>query len=446
MKPPELLNKLTSACRGGVSAVRIVTRLTPAGGTADKVFPPTYEGGQYAMEKRRIDGQGDVETVLLDSVQSQANRMEAALLEAVRNEQCDLPILQVRIPRINGETVVTTLDAPHRVFDAIFRDSLLDGKKFRESPLGKRLVNARTNNATALFETCPTALLFGMWDSTSGEGGTNAAKFPRALVSEIVGLNAVYGRRTSSRIDPVSIEKESATIYESKNDMWTLDEEEAVKDSKGKAKKYKTGRPSEINHGNVTPSISEEVEPKDITFSDEVHTDGVHHRLNLAFRRPPSPSKTKRPTSGGVTISEAVQTTVLALPQLRRFHFPDSANGKSSPDRDVAGRAVLAALALYATALQRDEGYFLRSRCHLIPLESSQYQFLGLTAKDVESLDLTTDLIRETFRLAVKQAQDAGLIWKTDVIELKPTDKLVELVRRSDEKVKTEGGDADARS
>src|SRR5436305_390107 len=121
MKPQDLLTRLTDGCRGGLSAVRVVTRLGPAGGSGDKVFPPTYEGGRYATEKRRIDGQ-EVEAVLLDSVQSQANRLEAALLQAFRAGDCDLPVLQVTIPRRTGDTVVTALDAPHRVFDAIFRD------------------------------------------------------------------------------------------------------------------------------------------------------------------------------------------------------------------------------------------------------------------------------------------------------------------------------------
>jgi CRISPR-associated protein Csb1 len=43
----------------GAAAIRIVTKLEPAGGPGDKVFPPTYEGGQYAMELRRVGDHGD---------------------------------------------------------------------------------------------------------------------------------------------------------------------------------------------------------------------------------------------------------------------------------------------------------------------------------------------------------------------------------------------------
>ncbi len=407
MKASDLLGRLTDACRAGVSALRVITRLEPAGGLGDKVFPPTYEKSMYATEKRRIDGQ-QVDAVLLDSVQSQANRMEAALLRAFRDGACELPVLQVTIPRGRGDSVVTALDAPHRAFDAIFRDSFLGGTRFRESALGKRLVGSRADNATALFEACPTALVFGAWDSTGGEGGTHSAKFSRALVSEIVGLQATPGRRTSSRLDPLGITADAAVVYRSDADLWTLDEKAAVKEKKTAARVGKSGRPSEINHGNVTPTISKDGE------------------------------------SGGVTISEAVQTTVLSFPQLRRLYFPDPATGRSSPDRDISGRAVLAALALYALALQRAEGYFLRSRCHLVPREPAAYQFMGASTQEVEPVAITDELARDTLRLAVGRAREAGLTWQAGIIELTPTEKLVELVRRSDEKVKSTGGDADA--
>jgi CRISPR-associated protein Csb1 len=404
----QLASRLSAACRGGASAVRIITRLGPAGGPADKLFPPTYEGGKYAREKRRINGQ-EVETVLLDSVQAQANRMELALLEAFHQGQCPIPFLQVRIPRSGGDSIITSLEAPHRIYDAIFRDSLSEGHRFRDSSLGKRLIGARIDNATAWFETSPTALMFGMWDSTGG-GGVLGNRVARALVSEIIGLHATCGHRTSSRIDPLGIERDAAVIYRSSTDAWTLDPEKAVKDGRGKAEKIGDGRPSEINHGNIMPSISADEE------------------------------------SGGVTISEAVQTTVLSFPQLRRFRFPDSMSGKSSTDRDVTGRAVLAALALYAVARQREEGYFLRSRCHLVPLEPARYEWIGLTAKDTEPLNVTTSTAHEALDMARQQAKEHGLAWKAGPIELTPSEQLVELVRRSDAKLKVAGGEDHVRS
>jgi CRISPR-associated protein Csb1 len=403
---------LHAAIAGNAATIRVVTHLQPAGGDGTKVFPPTYkhpsrDGATYAVEIRRIGGR-KVRTVLLDSVASQANRLEQALLQAFRDEGCDLPLLAVIIPRSGAPaTCVTALDAPHRVTDAIFRDSLLDGKRFRESPIGKQLIQARLENATALFHYCPTALIFGFWDS-QGEAGVHGAKFARALVSEIIGLGAVPGRGTGSRIDPLAISSSAAKIYKSEADMWTLEEKEAVRDKNkpvlyGKASK--AGKPSAVNHGNVTPSVTADEEP------------------------------------GGVTISEAIQTTVLSLAQLRRLRFPDLEDGKTSPDRDIAGRTVLAALALYAVALQHDKGYDLRSRCQLLPLAAPHAEIIGPTAQDITPFILASAACREVLDAARQHARQFGLSWQGGFIELQPSQKLVELVRRSDEKVRAEGGD-----
>lgn len=412
-QPPLLsFDRLRAAVGGSDAAVRVVTRLVPAGGDGDKVFPPTYkhpgkDASTYAFETRRIGGR-EVAVVLLDSVASQANRMEQALLAAFREDKCDLPVLSVAVPRSAGpDTVVTALDAPHRVSDAIFRDSLLDGKRFRDSAVGKQLVASRAENATALFRFCPTALLFGFWDSQS-ESGIHGARVARALTSEIIGLDAASGRTTGSRLDPLAISSSAAKIYRSEQDMWTLDEKEAVKE-KNKPVPYgkgtKAGKPSAVNHGNVTPSVTPEGEP------------------------------------GGVTISEALQTAVLSLPQLRRLRFPDPQRGAANADRETAGRTVLAALALYALALQQQEGHCLRSRCHLVPLTVRRGEFLGPTAGQLEHFSFDPEACRTVFDQARIHAGSLGLSWQGGTIDLSPSDKLKNLVRRSDDKVRAEGGD-----
>ena len=88
------LQSLRDAVDGTAAAFRCVTDYQPAGGPGDKVFPPTYEGGRYATEERVDPGTGEVrQCVLLDSVQSQANRMELALLESHRAGKVELPLL-----------------------------------------------------------------------------------------------------------------------------------------------------------------------------------------------------------------------------------------------------------------------------------------------------------------------------------------------------------------
>jgi CRISPR-associated protein Csb1 len=56
------------------------------------------------MEKRRWNGEA-VDTVLLDSVQSQANRLEAALLGAVERGEIRIPLIRVNFE--HGKSVTT---------------------------------------------------------------------------------------------------------------------------------------------------------------------------------------------------------------------------------------------------------------------------------------------------------------------------------------------------
>ena len=118
---------------GGAAAIRSVTEYQPAGGQGDKVFPPTYEGATYATEERILDG-AIVPCVLLDAVASQANRMEVALLGDWRAGNISLPVITVdfRGHDLANPFTVTSLEAPHRIADALLRDSLLDGVSFRE--------------------------------------------------------------------------------------------------------------------------------------------------------------------------------------------------------------------------------------------------------------------------------------------------------------------------
>jgi len=375
------------------AALRLRRRLQPAGGAGDKVFPPTYEGGKYALETRTINGER-LPCVLLDSVQSQANRMELALLRAARADRISLPLISVDFGAqgLQEIGIITSLDAPHRISDAILRDSLFDGTKFRVSTYGKYLDSASTSNASGLFEICPTALLFGMWDSTGPRGGMGV-KFQRAIVSEIFAVNAELGVRTSSRIDPLQIQKNAGPLYTKSDSEWTLSEEEAQKDAKGLPVKWKkSGKPSEVNHGNIVPSLEE--------------------------------------NSGGVTIDYALQTTVISLPALRRLHFPS--NGIINDVCNIAARATLAAMGLCGASLMARDDLDLRSRCLLIPEEPANWEILDGDGSS-RSFDLTADEACELTRYSVDRAKEAGLAWREGELSLIPSDQLVTLVKRSRE-------------
>ena len=412
------LETLRNAVEGSAAAFRCRTTLQPAGGEGDKVFPPTYAGAVYATETRRLPGRDEpVECVLLDSVQSQANRMEEALQRAVDEGRLRIPVVEVDFA--DADLVapvgkVTSLQAPHRIADAILRDSLHEGRLFRESDAGKAIGVASLTNATPIYELCPTALVFGMWDSTGPKGGLGA-KFPRALVSEIVGVDAVYGVKTSSRIDPLQIVLGSGPLYHAEDEggvHWTLDESQARRGKKGAAKLGKDGKPSEANHGNVTPSISDR------------------------------DRETGQPVSGGVTISHAEQMIVLSLPALRRLSFP-LASGECTEEVNVAGRTVLVALGLCAASLASENGWDLRSRCLLWPTAPLEWELLDKPGGEPTRLSLEASEATKLLTSAVAEANRVGLGWREDPLALEPSPQLVELVRRSQEQAVEHGADAE---
>ena len=172
-------------------------------------------------------------------------------------------------------------------------------------------------------------MLFGAWNST-GEGGGIGAKFARAIVSEIIAVDVpveeapanrrtgeiemrTAGRRTGSRIDPLGVLR-SVEIF--KGDAgWDTTEA-------GAGKGAKRVRPSEVNHGNIAPSV----------------------------------------TPFGITCAHAEQTAVLTLAGLRRLRFGEDG------ERNVAARCIIASLGLVAMAEQDVQGYALRSRCDLVSM------------------------------------------------------------------------------
>lgn len=379
-KPSELtFEMLGKAIAGHAAAIRCKSILQPAAGEGTKVFPPTHSGGIYATEQRRIPGRDQpVECVLLDSVQSQANRMEEALQDAVDRGLIELPLIVVNFgDQVADVQRVTSLQAPHRAADAILRDSLLDGQPFRRSKIGERITESSLSNATALFEFCPHALVLGVWDSTGPKGGLGA-KFARAMVSEVIGIDSVAGKKTSSRIDPLQI-RAAAKVIKEKGGSWKMAKDDNAKGAIS---------PSEINHGNIPPDVAD----------------------------------------GGATISHAEHTAVLSLPQLRRLRFP--INGEFDPKRDDAARTVLAALALVGLTLAAERGFDLRSRCLLFPEDSLKFELLEVPGKPTALL-IDSKTAIAILSTAVDAARKLGLKWNPKPIELKPSPELIELVKRS---------------
>ena len=397
------LKDLEAAIAGNAAAMRQRVRMIPAEGPGGKVFPPTHVGGIYAWEQRRLPDNNIVNTVLLDSVQSQANRMEQALLQAYQAGKLKLPMIQVDFSESLPDVgTITTLDAPHRIADAIFRESKLGDVRFRDSEVGQAFISSTTRNATGLFRYCPHSLIFGVWDSGNLEGkGGN--RFQRAVVSEIVGINAEAGVRTRSRIDPLVLS--NPELYQTPDGGWTIFPDQADKDDKG-PKKYGK-KLSELNLGNVTPDLVRYGGDRPIrTKNDQIRTDDV--------------------LAGGVTIDYAIQTWVLSLPALRHLSFPVKGNERSETELNNAARTVLAALALAGFCHLQEQGYDLRSRCLLIP-ESGIPSF-ELIGNDgcTETFDLSAAEADEIYAQAVAKAKALGLPWQDETINLTPEDRLIE--------------------
>jgi CRISPR-associated protein Csb1 len=259
-----------------------------------------------------------------------------------------------------------------------------------ESDIGRRLAKAKMEDASALLEASPTALLFGAWHST-GEGGGLGAKFARCLISEIVGIDVpvdaivvnqrtgeievqTSGRRTGSRIDPLGVLRK-VKVFKGE-DGWST-----TKDGAGR--NAKEVRPSEINHGNIAPSV--------------------------------------QPL--GVTCDHLEHSFVLSFAALRRLRF-------GGADKDLAGRNLLVALGLVALTEQDAVGYALRSRCDLVCEGRAPLQVVRSDGS-TELIAIDRKQARDLYEAAYVAAGNVGFVLSPNPLELKPQDKLVEIVRES---------------
>jgi CRISPR-associated protein Csb1 len=412
-------DELRTAVAGDAVGIRCRTTLQPLGGPGDKVFPPTYgvpdnAGTRYATEDRYVPspdgGEGAVaKSVVLDSVASQANRFELALLGAIRRGEASVPVTSVDFRGSDGLVGldrISDYEAPHRIFDAILRDSFDGENLFRNGAIGRAITEARARDAAAVYFHSPHTLVFGGWDSTGPRGGLGA-KYERAITSEIVALEIEPGVKTASRIDPLGIELRAGTLYVTSDGSWTLNPEEAVKDANGTPQRLgsgsrsEAGRPSQANHGNVTPSIDSR--------------------------------------GGGVTARQIIGTTVLSFIQLRRLQFPTAPDGtaldgKTRATAELAARTALAAVGLAASALAFEEGFDLRSRCVLVAERPVIFEAVGRDGQ-ASPFDLTSAEALKLVEQAGGHAASAGIPWREHELTLHPAPRLVELVRRSQQLV-----------
>ncbi len=155
-----------------VAAIVIREPLLPVEGPDGVFFPATYAA---AEDKKIFPGgynidpsEGEKNVCLVDSVGSQANRIEPIFAK---------PNYAHLVPQIvigAGEKSVNLLEAGHRAGDAIIRST----------PLQKSIQEAfkavLQGDAAKMAKLAPTSLVFGVWDSRDTQ-----AKLPRLVGSTI---------------------------------------------------------------------------------------------------------------------------------------------------------------------------------------------------------------------------------------------------------------------
>jgi len=370
-----------------VSAIKITTRLQPEGGSGTKVFPPTYPGDRdnstYIEETRVVDGEKK-DCVVLDSVQSQANRMENALLRKYRNGDLEFPVPTVDFTdEVPEAGKLTVLEAPHRIVDAYFinskpEDSDSDVDGFRDTKYGEILKRSSPQNSTPLLRLSPTSILFGIWDSSAkGNNSRSNTVFTRQITSEIVAVGTEKGADSGVRDDPITPSKPDASDTYHREGLLTKDEDDESID-----------KWSEVGLGNILADYNEE--------------------------------------TGGITMEYAEKTTTISISGMRKLRFPLSDDREEYDDE--ACRKALISLALVAEMATDERGYALRSRCNLVPEEGSRSVEIIYNDGSREDIDISLEEAEESFR---KAKEEMEIEFMDDLPEFKPTQTVVGKIEES---------------
>ena len=166
------------------AALVIREYLEPVEGPDGVLFPATYAA---AEDKKVFPGgynidppEGDKNVCLVDSVGSQANRIEPMFAK---------PDYAHLIPQISvkaGEKLVSILEAGHRAGDALVRCTAL------QKDLQNAFKAVLKGNAEPMAKIAPTSLVFGVWDSRDTQ-----AKLPRLVASTIRAFDVKRLRRSA---------------------------------------------------------------------------------------------------------------------------------------------------------------------------------------------------------------------------------------------------------
>ncbi len=192
-------------------AITLTEILEPSGGPGTVIFPPTYARGErerakpgmdhpYAISMLRSDlapeaaaAQGlEANICDLDSVGSQANRMEPAFAEAPLSSLVPQRVIKA------GTATMNLLQIGHRIADGAVRFSALADEATKAIAALES-----EHDATALARLAPTSLLFGFWDSRD-----SMLRCPRIVNSTIRATNVAVLKRSAQfnpAFDPAAL-------------------------------------------------------------------------------------------------------------------------------------------------------------------------------------------------------------------------------------------------
>ncbi len=310
--------------------------LAPAAGPQASVAPARYVSARpgsdtatYAYEVRFIDGDAR-HVAILDSKQSQLNRAEAALQQAIWDgvePLVRMPQVRVTYSRDGVDEVYTDLTLPHRAYDGHVRAGTVDGVSVTQTPAYRAARDATPAKARALLEFSPITLAFGGWDASRR---SRQGRWRSALVGEIVGVVADeatdqrhQAMRGGARVDPVAMQ-----VQLSRDALIAL----------------ATAQRDELSPSLYDKVVAAAKKSGDPTSASTLGLGGIPPTLNQL---------------AGVACSRVIRTHVLSLATLRQLRFA------AGPEGDAACRALLAVLALDGLARSNAE-LVLRANCDLV--------------------------------------------------------------------------------
>lgn len=359
--------------RGGAATLNHPATYAVAGGAV--IAPARYagrNGSEFVFETRFVDTEFR-RTVLIDSKQSQANRVEEGVLAARRDGGS-----ATRIPTVEvgyaGRGALSDLSLPHRAFDAHVRFATENGEPVVKQPWYQSLRDATHADLSAVFVTAPAVLAFGGWDSSRRSG---QLRLRGLLVSELFGVvderDDRLSRRSGARLDPLGqdisvtpdqFERLIAVQRDQLSPKLVAKLEKQLADAR--KKKNETLSASELNLGGIPPSLE-------------------------------SPF--------GVSVPEVRRARTFSLAGLRRLRFG------GSPEDDVDARGALLAVLLLGTAYA-DADPDLRAYCDV----SAPAAETKLDDRAVD-LDLSIEAC-EAFLTAAIDRLPERLAWRGQVRQL----------------------------